>query len=41
MEHLGKKTAEILTAARTSGLCEEQDLHPYNRRLLRLHQPFS
>ena len=41
MEHLGKKTAEILTAARTSGLCEEQDLHPYHRRLLRLHQPFS
>ncbi|MGC6527098.1 MAG: hypothetical protein ACON45_03395 [Paracoccaceae bacterium] len=41
MEHLGKKTAEILTAARTSGLCEEQDLRPYHRRLLRLDQPFS
>ena len=41
MEHLDQKTGEILRTARASGLCQEHELVPYHRRLLRLDQPFS
>lgn len=40
-EHLGQDTKEIISTARSAGLCGREDLVPYHRTLLRPDEPFQ
>jgi transcriptional regulator with XRE-family HTH domain len=40
-EHLGRKRARIMAAARATGFCSEADLIPYHRQLLEPERPMS
>ncbi|MCC1494508.1 helix-turn-helix domain-containing protein [Cognatishimia sp. F0-27] len=40
-EHLGRDTGKILAAARTEGFCNEDDLTPFQKRLLLPGVPFA
>lgn len=39
-EHLDKTCHGVLAAARTTGLCSEEELSPFHRRLLQPNEPF-
>lgn len=40
-EYLGRDTSQVLSAARSTGFCDEADLIPYHRTQLRIGEPFN
>lgn len=40
-EHLGSDLSKVLTIARSSGFCTEEELTPYHRNLLKVGEPFE
>ena len=40
-EYLGRDTGTVLAAARETGYCNESELLPFHRRLLRVDEPFA